>query len=84
MLTIVWDPNDFQVINVLSKGIKFNINYYITEVLTPLVEWRKNQAGRTDPKLIVHVDKARLYTATVSLDYQQQNGMKSTSPIVHI
>jgi hypothetical protein len=42
MLTIVGNPNGFHVSNVLSKGIKFNANDYITDVFIPLAEWRVN------------------------------------------
>jgi hypothetical protein len=33
-----WNPTGFHVINVLSKGIKFNVDHYITNVLIPLAE----------------------------------------------
>jgi hypothetical protein len=38
MLTMVWNPNGFHVINVLSKPIKFNADYCITDVLIPMAE----------------------------------------------
>jgi hypothetical protein len=41
MLTIVWNPNGFHLINVLSKAIKFNTSHYVTDILVPLLEWRK-------------------------------------------
>jgi hypothetical protein len=36
MLMIVWTPTDFHIINVLSKGFKFNANHYVTESLGQL------------------------------------------------
>jgi hypothetical protein len=33
MLTIVWNPNGFHFINILSKGIKFNAGHYIIDAL---------------------------------------------------
>jgi hypothetical protein len=62
-LTIVLNPNGFPVINIFSKRIKFNADYYITGVPIPLAKWRKTQVGGTDRKLIVHADKARPHTA---------------------
>jgi hypothetical protein len=38
MLTIVWNPNGFHILNALSKGIKVNANHNITDVLIPLAE----------------------------------------------
>jgi hypothetical protein len=59
MLRIVWNPNVFRVISVLSEVVSFNTDHYITDVLIPLAEWCKIQVGRTDQKLIVHADNAR-------------------------
>jgi hypothetical protein len=62
-LTIVWSPNDFHIISVFSKKIKFNADHCITEILIALVEWRKTQVGGTNQKVIVHADNAHHYTA---------------------
>jgi transposase InsO family protein len=76
MLTIAWNANDFHAINVLSNGIAFNTDHYITDVLIPLAEGRKTQVERTDRKVIVHADSARPYTAEMTLDFLERNGMK--------
>jgi hypothetical protein len=47
-----------------------------------LFQWRKAQFGRTERKLTVHADNARLHPAKISLDFLEQNGMKSTPPTV--
>jgi hypothetical protein len=36
MLTIVWNPCGFHLIQVPAKGRKFNAGYYIAEILEPL------------------------------------------------
>jgi hypothetical protein len=36
MVTIVWNPRKFYLIKVLEEGRKFNVNYYITEILESL------------------------------------------------
>jgi hypothetical protein len=51
MLTIVWNPRGFHLINVLQKGRKFNGGYYIAEILTPLSQWRSIEATGNDRKL---------------------------------
>jgi hypothetical protein len=63
MFTIVWNPGDFHLINILPKGFKFNTSYYVTQILGPLSKWRRTQAGRTNRKLIVRADNARPHTA---------------------
>jgi hypothetical protein len=76
MLTIVWNPSGFYLINVLSKKLKFNTSFYVTQILGRVSDWRRTQVGRTNRKLWVHVDNARPHTATVTLQFMQQNAMR--------
>jgi hypothetical protein len=39
MLTIVWNPGGFHLVNVLPKGFKFNASDYVTQILDPLSKW---------------------------------------------
>jgi hypothetical protein len=86
MLTIVWNPRGFHLINVLPKGFKFNMSFYVTQILGPISDWRRTQVGRTNRKLWVHANNARPHTATVTLKFMQQNAMRRvfhpTSPIL--
>jgi hypothetical protein len=63
MLTIIWNPGDFHLVNILPKGFKFNSNYYVIQILDPLSKAQRTQVGRTNQKLIVHADSARPHTA---------------------
>jgi hypothetical protein len=76
ILTIAWNLSGFHVINCLSKGIKFNADNSINNILDPLAEWRITRVSRTNRKLLVHADSARPHTAKMSLDFLEQNGMK--------
>jgi hypothetical protein len=38
MLTVVWDPHGFHLIDVLPKGSKFNAGHYISHILSLLRE----------------------------------------------
>lgn len=76
MLTIVWNPNGFHLINVLSSGCKFNASHYVTNVLGPLTDWRAVQAGGSRRKLIIHADNARPHVATVTQQFLEHNAMK--------
>jgi hypothetical protein len=60
MVTIVWNPHGFHFVDGLPKGQKFNANYYIDNILQPLLESRS-----TGPSsgLIIHADNARPHTA---------------------
>jgi histone-lysine N-methyltransferase SETMAR len=76
MLTIVWNPSGFHLIRVLPSGCKFNCNYCRREILESLSEWRCEQAGGADRKLIVHADNARphTHTAVASQEFIEENG----------
>jgi hypothetical protein len=45
MLAIVWDPTEFAVVTALDSRCKFNVGYYVSEVLTPLSEWWRERGG---------------------------------------
>jgi hypothetical protein len=75
MITIVWNPSGFHVIRALPKGAKFNADYYMSEILTPLLQWRSRQVGATDRKLIVHADNARPHTAKKVDQFFRDHGL---------
>jgi hypothetical protein len=76
MLTMVWNPTGFYLINILSNGIKFNTSYYIADIFVPLLKWRKTQVDGSDGKLIIPADPARRHRARVALEFLKHNGMK--------
>jgi hypothetical protein len=45
MVTIVWNPTRFCRIVALPKGMKFNADHYIPQILDPLAEWQSSQVG---------------------------------------
>jgi hypothetical protein len=45
MVTIVWNLTGFYWIVALPKGMKFDADYYISHILDPPAEWRRNQVG---------------------------------------
>jgi hypothetical protein len=76
MLTIVWNPAGFHLINFLSRPAKFNEEHYVTNILSPLAIWREIHVGKTDRKLIVHSDNTHSHTARWTLEFLEQNRMK--------
>jgi hypothetical protein len=78
MFMIVWNPSGFYLINVLSKWFKFKFNasFDVTQILGPPSDWRRIQVGRTNRKLLVHADNASHHSATVTLQFMQQNAMR--------
>jgi hypothetical protein len=60
MVTIVWNPQGFHLVNALPKGQKFNAHYYIDRMLQPLLKSRSTGRG---PGLIIHADNARSHMA---------------------
>jgi histone-lysine N-methyltransferase SETMAR len=77
MLTIVWNPRRFHLIKVLEKGRKFNVGYYIAEILKPLCQWRSIESAGNERKLWVHADNARPHTVKLSTQRFNENRMKS-------
>jgi hypothetical protein len=45
MLTIALDQTGFASVTALDSGCKFNADYYVSKVLTPLSEWWCERGG---------------------------------------
>jgi hypothetical protein len=45
MVTIVWNHTRFDRIIALPKRMKFNPDYYVSQILDSLAEWRSSQVG---------------------------------------
>jgi hypothetical protein len=71
MLTIIWIPRGFHLMNGLAKGCKFNNNHYTTEILLRLSEWRSVEVQESNRKLIMHTDNdnAPLHTGRATTDF---------------
>jgi transposase len=75
MVTIVWNPNGFHLIDGLSNGSKFNPKYDTNKILSRVSEWRQEQRGGATRRLIVHADNATPHTAAISTSFLEENGM---------
>jgi histone-lysine N-methyltransferase SETMAR len=76
MITIIWNPSGFHLIELPSKGFKFNASYYITQILDLLSFRRGTQIGRMNRKLSMHSDNSRPHRAKVTLDFMERKAMK--------
>jgi hypothetical protein len=52
-------------------GPNSNGSHYRTEMLEPLSEWRRKEAGRAGRNLIIHADNARPHTAAFSQEFME-------------
>jgi hypothetical protein len=59
------------------KRCKFDSGYYITKILKPLSQWRSIEAAGNERKPLVHADNARPHSAKLSIQYFNENRMKS-------
>jgi histone-lysine N-methyltransferase SETMAR len=73
MIPIVWNSQDFHLVDALTTGQKFNANYYIDRILQPLLENRSTVCG---PGLIIHADNARSHTAQKALKFCRENRLE--------
>jgi hypothetical protein len=73
MMTIVWNHTGFYRIVAIPKGMKFNMDHYISHILNPLSEWRSSQVGS---KVACPVDSARSHNAKKVTEFSAGNGIK--------
>jgi histone-lysine N-methyltransferase SETMAR len=78
MATILWNPSQFPLTCFFASEYKFNSSYYRRELVEPLSEWQREQAGGAGRKLIIHADNARphTHTAAVSQEFKEENGLE--------
>jgi histone-lysine N-methyltransferase SETMAR len=73
MVTIVWNPHRFHLVDGFPKGQKFNASYYIDNILQLLLEGRSTGPGSG---LIIHADNARPHTAQMTLKFCRENRLE--------
>jgi hypothetical protein len=73
MLTIVWNPNGFHLIDAMPQGEKYSARYYIDNILIPSCQ-RLIPAGKR--KSVTHKDNPRRPTAKVALDFVLQRKVR--------
>jgi hypothetical protein len=77
MLTVVWNPRWFHLIEVLAKGGKLNAVSCAIEMLSPSSKLHSTGAQGDKRKPIIPVDHAYSHTAQLSAQVSEQNRMKT-------
>jgi hypothetical protein len=62
MLTFVWNPHGFQVVDAMPchampKGEMFTVTYYIQNILIKIIAQREVERG--ERRLVMHLDNTR-------------------------
>lgn len=77
MVTIIWGVNGFHIIDMMPKGQKYNSEYFIANILTPLFN-KKNKiwSQATKRKLWLHLDNCRVHNSSACNEKYDQFGFK--------
>jgi hypothetical protein len=75
LLTTVWNPNDFRLIDAMPKGEKHIARYYVDNVLTPIGQ-RLIPTGKR--KLVLQANNSRCHITKVILDFFPQTKVRFT------
>jgi hypothetical protein len=73
MITVVWNPQGFRVIQSLPKGIKWTGRYDSDNILSQIAALRNVGRHR---KMIVHADNAGLHAAKCVAEYMDHKPLK--------
>jgi hypothetical protein len=67
MLTAIWGDNGFRLLDLMPSQYRFNAQYFVEHVMTPLVQTVFPQ-GRTQytPRLNAHLDNCRVHFSKVT------------------
>jgi hypothetical protein len=72
MITVVWNPHGFHVIQFLLKGIKWTGRYYSDNILSQIAALRDVGIHR---KMIVHADNVGPHVAKCVTEYMDHNSL---------
>jgi hypothetical protein len=74
MLTIIWNPRGFYVVDRLPNDMKMNSAYFVTNVLILLEEaiFPQGRALR-ERWLVIHLDNCSIHTSRVSTDWLEEH-----------
>ena len=82
MITIAWRPSGILLIKMLPKGRKFNSQYMIEEILTPLSEMLADVGNRGSRKYVIHMDNAKPHNAqTVQKFFEVHRLRRAPQPV---
>jgi hypothetical protein len=73
MITVVWNPHGFNVIQSLPKGIKWTGRYYSNNIIAQIAVVRDVDSHR---KTIVHADNSGPHVAKYVTEYMDHNSLK--------
>ncbi|OHS93101.1 histone-lysine N-methyltransferase SETMAR-like protein [Tritrichomonas foetus] len=74
MVTVFWNPHGIIHIDVLPPNEKFNAAYYITAIMSKIVEFKNSNNYK---KLFVHYDNAKPHVAKIVKKYINENSLES-------
>jgi hypothetical protein len=73
ILTVLWNPHSFPVVNMLPPGESFNASWFIDQNLVPLVKTFFHLAGAQGNNLMVHVDDAPAHNSSMTRNFFGHN-----------
>jgi hypothetical protein len=79
MFTIIWNPNNFYIIDRLPNHNKMNSAYFVTNMLIP-IEQVIFPGGRMphERRLVVHFDSCSVHTSRVSTGWLEEHSILRT------
>lgn len=77
MVTIIWGINGFHIIDMMPKGNKYNSEYFIENILTPLFNMKQQIWSQTTKrKLWLHLDNSQVLNSSACNEKYDQFGFK--------
>lgn len=73
MLTVFWSPLGFRIINFLPRRQKFNAQYLIENILTPITQTHPGPAINNKRRVVIHMDNSPVHRSAIVHDFSVQN-----------
>jgi transposase len=75
MLTVVWNPHGFNLIDVLPKDSKFNAGHYARHIPSSLPEMLASYQDARSRHFVIHAGNARPHCAKTVTQFLDHNSI---------
>ena len=72
----MWRPSGVLLVDMLQKGMKFNNQYMVSNILAPVCEILKSEISGSERKLILHMDNAKPHRGKIVDEFIESSGLR--------
>ena len=72
----MWRPSGILLVDKLPKGVKFNSQYMVSNILTPVCDMLRDEITSSERKLILHMDNAKPHRGKIVDEFIESSHLR--------